>query len=68
MGGAVAALPEAGARVFLAIGKQNVAEFAAKPGNFYLLRLVDPPRGALPLPTPRPSSRAGRSTSAATGR
>lgn len=50
MAGAVAALPESGARVFLAIGKQNVAEFAVKPGNFYLLRLVDPPRGALPLP------------------
>lgn len=47
--GAVAALPEAGARVFLAIGKLHVAEFAAKPGNHYLLRLVDPP-GALPLP------------------
>lgn len=50
MAGAVAALPATGARVFLAIGKQHVAEFAAKPGNFYLLRLVDPPAGPLPLP------------------
>ncbi len=50
MDGAVAALPESGARVFLAIGKQHVAEFAGKPGNFYLLRLVDPPKDPLPLP------------------
>lgn len=48
--GAVSALPERGARVFLAIGKQNVADFAAKAGNFYLLRLVDPPKDPLPLP------------------
>ncbi|PLL14159.1 cobalt-precorrin-6A reductase [Tabrizicola sp. TH137] len=47
--GAVAALPDRGARVFLAIGKQTLEPFAAKPGNFYLLRLVDPPEGALPL-------------------
>lgn len=46
---AVAALPESGARVFLAIGKLHVADFAVKPGNHYLLRLVDPP-GALALP------------------
>ncbi|WP_071674148.1 cobalt-precorrin-6A reductase [Nioella nitratireducens] len=50
MGGAVAALPSEGARVFLAIGKQHVSDFAVKPGNFYLLRLVDPPKAALPLP------------------
>lgn len=48
--GAVDALPDMGARVFLAIGKQTLEPFAAKPGNFYLLRLVDPPEGALPLP------------------
>ncbi len=47
--GAVAALPEAPARVFLAIGKQTLAPFAAKPQHHYLLRLVDP-LGALPLP------------------
>ncbi|WP_149141321.1 cobalt-precorrin-6A reductase [Gemmobacter caeruleus] len=48
--GAVAALPEARARVFLAIGKQTLAPFVARPQHHYLLRLVDPPEGALPLP------------------
>lgn len=46
---AVAALPEAGARVFLAIGRQNVSEFAGKPENFYLLRFIEAPE-AIPLP------------------
>lgn len=46
--GAVAALPDYPARVFLAIGKQTLAPFAAKPQHYYLLRLVDPPV-ALPL-------------------
>jgi precorrin-6A/cobalt-precorrin-6A reductase len=46
--GAIAALPEAPARVFLAIGKQNLSGFAARP-HHYLLRLVDPPL-AKPLP------------------
>ncbi len=50
MEGAVAALPEHGSRVFLAIGKQNLATFASKSRNHYLLRLVDPPKDALPLP------------------
>lgn len=45
---AVQALPDAPARVFLAIGKQNLAPFAAKP-HHYLLRLVDAPE-APPLP------------------
>ncbi len=49
MAGAVAALPEQPARVFLAIGKLHLAEFAVRPQHHYLLRLVDPP-GALPLP------------------
>ena len=48
--GAVEALPDAPARVFLAIGKQTLAPFAAKPQHHYLLRLVDPPEGPLPLP------------------
>lgn len=47
---AVAALPQAPARVFLAIGKQNLAMFAAKPQHHYLLRLVDAPEADLPLP------------------
>jgi precorrin-6A/cobalt-precorrin-6A reductase len=47
---AVAALPEERARVFLAIGRQHLAPFAAKPQHAYTLRLVDAPGGALPLP------------------
>jgi precorrin-6A/cobalt-precorrin-6A reductase len=47
---AVAALPEEPAHVFLAIGRQNLAPFAAKPWHQYLLRLVDTPTGPLPLP------------------
>lgn len=47
---AVAALPDRPARVFLAIGRQNLDPFAAKPQHHYLLRLVDPPDGPLPLP------------------
>jgi precorrin-6A/cobalt-precorrin-6A reductase len=47
--GAVAALPEAPSRVFLAIGRQNLEAFAARPDHMYLLRLVDPP-ATLPLP------------------
>lgn len=46
--GAVAALPDAPARVFLAIGKQNLAAFAACPQHHFLLRLVDAP-DELPL-------------------
>ncbi|RWR33811.1 cobalt-precorrin-6A reductase [Sinirhodobacter populi] len=45
---AVAALDMAPRRVFLAIGRQTLAPFAAHP-HHYLLRLVDPPDG-LPLP------------------
>ena len=44
----IAALPDQPARVFLAIGKQNLAGFAARP-HHYLLRLVDAP-SAPPLP------------------
>ncbi|WP_421701741.1 cobalt-precorrin-6A reductase [Aliiroseovarius sp.] len=51
--GAVAALPDVPARVFLAIGKQNLGVFAVKPQHHYLLRLVDPPEGALALPNAR---------------
>ena len=47
---AVAALPDAAARIFLAIGKQTLTDFAAKPQHHYLLRLVDPPQDPLPLP------------------
>lgn len=47
---AVAELPEVPSRVFLAIGRQHVAAFAIRPQHHYLLRFVDPPQGALPLP------------------
>ena len=49
MTAAVAALPDTPARVFLAIGRQNLEDFAAKPWHHYLLRLVDTPQ-SLPLP------------------
>lgn len=47
---AVEALPEAPARVFVAIGKQTLAPFAARPQHHYLLRLVDRPAAPPPLP------------------
>lgn len=47
---AAAALPDQPARVFLAIGRQHIAPFAAKPQHAYTLRFVDPPDGALPFP------------------
>jgi precorrin-6A/cobalt-precorrin-6A reductase len=47
---AVAALPEKPAHVFLAIGRQHIAPFAAKPQHAYTLRFVDAPDGAVPLP------------------
>lgn len=46
---AAAALPEAAARVFLAIGRQHIAPFASKPQHAYTLRFVDPPEAALPF-------------------
>lgn len=49
--GAVAALPHAPTGVFLAIGRQNLAPFAALPHR-WLLRLVDAPE-APPLPGAR---------------
>ncbi|GAA4499186.1 cobalt-precorrin-6A reductase [Gluconacetobacter tumulicola] len=47
---AVAALPDEPARIFLAIGRQSIDAFAARPQHHYLLRLVDPPGAVLPLP------------------
>ena len=46
---AVAALGAERRRVMLAIGRMHLAEFAAAPRHFYLLRLVDAPE-APPLP------------------
>jgi precorrin-6A/cobalt-precorrin-6A reductase len=48
--GAAAALPEQPARVFLAIGRQHLAAFGAKPQHAYTLRFVDAPDAALLLP------------------
>jgi precorrin-6A/cobalt-precorrin-6A reductase len=47
---AVAALAGPAQRVFLAIGRQHLEPFAAQAQHHYLLRLVDPPTGPLPLP------------------
>ena len=47
--GAVAALPHAPARIFLAIGRQNLLPFAQCAQHHYLLRLVDT-MPELPLP------------------
>ena len=47
---AAGALPAARTRVFLAIGRQNLDDFASAPQHHYLLRLVDAPTTALPLP------------------
>jgi precorrin-6A/cobalt-precorrin-6A reductase len=50
----IAAAPEAlgtePRRVFLGIGRQHLGVFAAHPQHHYLVRLVDPPRAALPVP------------------
>lgn len=46
---AASALPDEPAHVFLAIGRQNLHLFTGLPHR-WLLRLVDPPEGALPLP------------------
>jgi precorrin-6A/cobalt-precorrin-6A reductase len=47
---AVAALPEQRSRIFLAIGRQHLSPFAAKPQHAYTLRLVDAPERPLVLP------------------
>lgn len=46
---AAVALGAAPRRVFLGIGRQNLDLFANHPQHAYLVRLVDPPRGPLPL-------------------
>ena len=50
MPAAVAALAGPPRRVLLAIGRMHLAEFAAQPQHHYLLRLVDDPTEAPPLP------------------
>ncbi|MDE1917477.1 MAG: cobalt-precorrin-6A reductase [Sphingomonadales bacterium] len=50
MDGAVAALAGPPRRVMLALGRMHVAMFAAQPQHHYLLRFVDAPDSAPPLP------------------
>lgn len=50
VGAAATALPEQTANVFLAIGRQHIAPFAAKMQHTYTLRFVDPPGAPLPFP------------------
>jgi precorrin-6A/cobalt-precorrin-6A reductase len=40
---AVAALPSDPSRIFLAVGRQSIAPFAAKPQHHYLIRVIEPP-------------------------
>ncbi|SPJ23000.1 cobalt-precorrin-6A reductase [Palleronia abyssalis] len=47
---AVQALDVPPRRVMLAVGRMHLPEFAANPQHFYLLRLVDPTDGPLPMP------------------
>lgn len=50
MKSAVEALGTERKTVFLAIGRQEVGAFAGAPQHRYLLRVVDPPMAAFPLP------------------
>ena len=49
MNAAVMALPQQPTRIFLALGRQNLAAFALRPEHDYLLRFVDPPTIPPPL-------------------
>jgi precorrin-6A/cobalt-precorrin-6A reductase len=40
---AAAALPDVPERVFLTVGRQSLAPFAAKPQHTYVIRVIDPP-------------------------
>ncbi|MGV6839938.1 MAG: cobalt-precorrin-6A reductase [Planktomarina sp.] len=48
--GAVAALDRPAQTVLLAVGRMHLADFAPNPQHIYVLRLVDPPKDALPFP------------------
>ncbi len=49
MAGAAAALEGPPRGVFLAVGRMHLGDFAGRPQHRYVLRLVDPPEGPLPL-------------------
>lgn len=53
MASAADALSGPAQRVFLAIGRQQLEAFAGQPQHHYLLRLVDPPQGTMPMPQTR---------------
>ncbi len=42
-------LPERGARAFLSVGRQELAAFASCRDTWFLVRLIEPPEGGLPL-------------------
>jgi precorrin-6A/cobalt-precorrin-6A reductase len=47
---AVEILPEVGRRVFLTIGRQELAAFASLRDLWFLMRMIDPPRPGTPVP------------------
>jgi precorrin-6A/cobalt-precorrin-6A reductase len=49
-GAAVRALGETSRRVFVTLGRNDLAPFAGAPQHFYLIRSVDPVNPPLPLP------------------
>lgn len=49
MEAAAATLPRLGRRIFLTVGARDLAAFARCGGLHFIVRLVEPPRGALPL-------------------
>lgn len=46
---AAAALPGLAERVFLSVGRQEIEAFAGLPRLWFLVRMIDAPRGELPL-------------------
>ncbi len=48
LGAAAQAVSELGERVFLTIGRQGIAAFADLADQWFLIRAIDPPAGALP--------------------
>jgi len=49
LAGAAAALPGLARRVFLSVGRQELRTFRAVRDCWFLVRLIEPPRAALPL-------------------
>jgi precorrin-6A/cobalt-precorrin-6A reductase len=47
---AVVVLPKVGRRVFLTIGRQELAAFASLQELWFLMRMIDPPRPDTPVP------------------